>query len=214
MPEIRSVASGAAQAASTGNTFILAVTEGNMINRYWTILIVPAIAAGLLTAMAFTLEPTAQSGTLAAGDRCRLQANLGGRESTVAADAVHPGALDAQLAARVTLLRDARLTVDQASVVERIMKEHDGYDLEVTGSILAEHATLLALAGESIPDPQRIGASYAAIGKMQRRMVEADVAFWNRIYALLDTGQKQHLQTACGENVNRVARAPGAARAS
>lgn len=185
-----------------------------MINRYWTLLIVPGMAAGLLSAMAFTLQPSAQSGALAAGDRCWLQANLGAHDNAIAADAVRPGALDAQLAARVALLRDARLTVDQASVVERIMKEHDGYDLKVTGSILAEHASLLALAGESVPDPRRVGASYTAIATLQRQMVEADVAFWNRIYALLDQGQKQQLQTACGENGSRVARAPATARAT
>jgi hypothetical protein len=180
-----------------------------MKNRYLLLFTVMSVAAGLLSAMSFTLGTSASHARIVAADsRCRPEVSLGqGRAGTgvAAAEAVGPGAMDAELAARVALFRGTGLSDNQRAAIERIQREHDRHDVEFAGAILAEQSKLRAWSAKPLPDPQRIGASYASVSKWQRKMVEADVATWNRLHAVLDSAQKQQVRLGCSDTSARTA---------
>lgn len=169
-----------------------------MVNRYLSLFATVFGAAGLLTAMAVTLEPH-PSAVVSDGVRCAFDPHYrqGSLDSGNLAESTKPAEMDARIARQVGLLKVAGLSAAQWRRVEQIQDEHRFRDLELTGKILAVQASAGASPNDATPPAQ--------LDELRRQLVRADNDAWNRMQDILDADQKLQLQFGCRDGLTRTA---------
>lgn len=90
------------------------------------------------------------------------------------------------------------LTNEQRQKIRDIQREQRQKQLQIAGKILEEQAQLDDLYVTDTPDPQKVGAVYGRIAKLQQQQIESQVAASNRMQAVLTKEQKEQLKQLRG----------------
>jgi hypothetical protein len=183
----------------------MTLKETDMINRYVLLGSVSAVAAGLLTAMALTLDSHAAQKT-AAADAVHCLLDPTPRQEAITEESARtmaPEKLDTAVSRRIEVLKTVGLSDEQRERIERIQDAHARRDAQIAQAIAAELAR--PGAASSAPD---------VVAKLQREQAEVDFMVLNHVHDVLDADQRLRLQMGCREQSAQSALGAGALRTS
>ena len=198
-----------------------------MINRYVLLVGVFATAAGLLTAMGYTLESHAAPKTVAATDTVAVTGTVAAARTVAAtgmvrchfdpalrqeaitdesARAMTPERLHELVSQRIENLKSTGLSDEQLARIERLQIAHARRNAQIAQAIDTELARPDAVASRGVtPD---------TVARLQREQVAVDVMVWNHAHDVLNADQKLRLQLGCREGSPSWAWFAGAFRKS